>query len=266
MYSISPKAKFSYNVAKGSPEFRRYKANKLNEDFFERVRYMIEDNKINVSDFEQGFHSVMPEEVDVRIKKHRLTLFSNCGGASAYVIDGDKNILGQTIEIPTGCKKIKSKNLAIAFHESRHVIDTLYNPKYEGRTIAMEKEGLFTKAYNKLYERALYSYEDCRTSEEKAKRLGKIKKKILKFLKGKPVEHQVNYIQDMRYSLETENNAYGDTAKFAHKLFSQDCHVRIDDMIDERRTFMFKEKLALLKQIGFDIIKAERERLAQRSH
>lgn len=267
MPSVSSNVKFSYNIVKGSKFARKNMASELNERIFGRVKGLIEDDKLDINDFEQGFHSVMPEDVDIRIKKLRKMWFPDCNGLSSFVFDRDRNIVAQTIEVPTSWGRIKSYNLPIVFHECRHVLDTLCNPKYAGRVVAMERDGLYTKKLGKLYEKELYHYEkDCRTDEDKLERLEEIKKSVLEFLKDKPVEHQINCVQDMRYSLETECNAYEDTSRFARKLYSRDYPVNSYDMVDVRKGYMFKEKIALLKQIGFDIIKAERERLAQRSY
>lgn len=258
MHLVSPKVKFSYNIAKGSPEARRNMASKLNEQLFQAVQPEIKDGRVAIQDFDRAIHSVMPEDVNVEVKNfNSLGCFN---GQSKYIYDKEENLIGQTIEIPTRSGKILSKNLPVTFHESRHVMDTLCNPKMSGRVAVMEREGLYTKKFNKLYENEIYNYEDCYTVEGKIERLEKLKKKILKFLKGKSVENQVNCIQDMRYSLQTEYNAYGDAVKFARKLHKDNYKVDSGDMVDDRKDFMFLEKIALLKKIGFEIIQAERER------
>lgn len=259
---LSPQVKFSYNIVKGSPEARRRMASRLNEAFFQAAHPKIENDKISMTDFEQAFQSVMPQKVNVVVKKLR-SWFGGYDGLSQYIYNKDDEIVGQTIEISARKGMIKSKALPVAFHESRHAIDVLVNPKYTARVIAMENAGLYTKSYERLYNKHLYNYEDCYTLQGKIDRLKSIEKKIWKFLNGKPVEDRINCIQDMRYSLETESNAFGDTAKYARKLRQRNYDIREDDLVDDRRDYMFAEKIALLKKIGFEIIQAERERMAR---
>lgn len=261
MHSVSPKVKFSYHIAKGSPEARRNMADKLNEQIFQAVQPKIKDGRVSIQDFDRAFHSAMPEDVHIEVKNfNSLGCFN---GQSAYIYDKEENLIGQTIEIPTRSGKILSKHLPVTFHECRHIMDTLFNPKMSGRVATMEREGLYTKKFDKLYQDEIYNYENCYTAEGKIERLEKLKKKILKFLEGKSVENQVNCIQDMRYSLQSEYNAYGDAVKYARKLNKDNYKVDSGDMVDDRKDFMFLEKIALLKKIGFEIIQAERERFAQ---
>lgn len=260
---VSPEAKFSICVSNGSPYSRRRMAARLNDAFFLRLCPKIEDNKVSLSDFEHTFHSVMPERVNVDVEGIYTNEFSPVLGSSDYNCH-KKKIVGQTIEVSANRGKVKTRMLPIALHESRHVIDSLCNPKYMAREMTMRKRGLYTFELSELHNNDLYCYEFSNTLQSKANRLMRIREHVLDVLDGLSVKDQINCIQSKRYMLESEYNAYGDTAKYAAELRRRGFDIKESHLMDQRKMYMFAEKIELLKMIGFDIIKDERERMAAR--
>jgi len=73
-------------------------------------------------------------------------------------------------------------------------------------------------------------------------------------------EEKINYIQDARYCLETEDGAYSAQYRFAKKMKKRRKDVSNDDLFKWNGEFMFKEKIELLKRLGFEVILNERKK------
>ena len=76
-------------------------------------------------------------------------------------------------------------------------------------------------------------------------------------------EDKVNCLQDMRYSLESENFAYLTQYKVAKKLKKKHINISEDDLCKWHLDFMFIEKINLLKRIAFEVIQKERNKFAR---
>ncbi len=63
-------------------------------------------------------------------------------------------------------------------------------------------------------------------------------------------EDKVNCLQDLRYSLETENSAYTAQQKVAKRLKKKRIQVSEDDLFRWDKDFMFVEKNRFTKTFG----------------
>ncbi len=254
--NITPQVKFSLDVCRGSADDRRNLAANINEQIFNDVLPNIKDGFVEISDFESALHKNLPE--DKRIEVINLVPEDeNEDGCSDLIEDDDGNYIGQTIEVPTVNGRASGRPIVTLFHESRHVLDVLTNPKILARVKSMYARDLYTAKYNNLND-AFYNDLEEPTPENKAKELKKLKKKLDKFLKGKPVEHQLDCLQDLRYTLETERNAYADQYKFECRLHEKGISTGDYELEDESPYYSFDEKIELLKQTAADIIAKER--------
>lgn len=256
--NITPQVMFSYDVCKGTPQDRRNFAADINEQIFDSVAPSIKDGFLEISDFEQALHKCLPEDKRVDILPFEPEN-DNEDGVSDLIEDDDANYIGQTIEVPSVNGRVSGRPIITLFHESRHVLDVLSNPKYMARVKAMYANDLYSAKYNRLLGDFYNDLEEP-TPENKTKELRTLKKKLDKFLKKKPVEHQIDCLQDLRYTLETERNAYADQYKFESRLNEQGVNTGDYELEDESVYYSFDEKIALIKQTASDIIAKEREK------
>jgi hypothetical protein len=172
-----------------------------------------------------------------------------------------EKITSTTIDIPITNKKILKKDFISILHEFQHVTDQIYQPKYLARNQRMHLNSLYNDKYNFLYDNFIYKYEGETTKAEKKNILKKLKYKVKNFLKGFTVEEKIDFIQDSRYTLMQEDNAYKTQAKYAKILNKKRHPILEEDLVKENKNFMFSEKIQLLTKLGADIIKEERGRL-----
>lgn len=254
---MTPQVKFSLDVCRGSAQDRRDFAAKLNEQIFNSVLPQIKDGKLDLDDFETELHKNLPE--DKRVDIYDFKPERECeDGCSDLIEDDDGNYIGQTIEIPSAGGKVSGRPIVTLFHENRHVLDVLSNPKYTARVKSMYAKDLYSRKYNKLIEAFYDDLEDLSPKSEERK-LKKLNKKLDKFLNDKPVEHQIDYLQDLRYTLETERNAFADQYKFESRLNARGINTGDYELEDESVYYLFDEKIELLKQKTAEIIANERE-------
>lgn len=256
--NITPQVKFSYNISQGSAEDRKNLASNINEQIFNSVTPNIKDDILELSDFETALHANLPE--DKRIDIYNLEPEEEYeDGASDLIEDDFGNYIGQTIEVPSENGRVSKRPIITLFHESRHVLDVLTNPKYMARVKSMYAQDLYSKNYTNLVGEFYKDLEEP-TQENKVKKLKSLKKKLNKFLKDKSIEEQVNCLQDLRYTLETERNAYADQYKFEYRLQERGVNTGDYELEDESIYYFFDEKIELVKQTLSEVITQERER------
>lgn len=73
-----------------------------------------------------------------------------------------------------------------------------------------------------------------------------------------PADVKMDYIQDARYCLLSEKYAYSTQRKYAKIAQKKNYLFYKEDLNDENKNFMFDEKIKLLNELGFEIIKKER--------
>lgn len=255
--NITPQVKFSLDVSRGSAQDRRNLASDINQQIFETVLPNIKDGFLEISDFETALHKHLPEDKRVDIINFEPT--DDCeDGGSDLIEDDDGNYIGQTIEVPSMNGRVSGRPLVTVFHENRHVLDVLSNPKYMARVKSMYAKDLYTRSYNNLLGK-FYSDLEEPTPENKEKELKDLKKRLNRFLRGKPVDAQIDCLQDLRYTLETERNAYADQYKFECRLNENGINTGDYELEDESKYYSFDEKIDLLKQKIAEIIEKECE-------
>jgi len=262
MIRVNPDVKFSYDLVKGSPQSRREFVGNLNAKIFESIQSSMHEGGILLDDYKRIFKSVCPENKKVTISKisPKDKIFE---GSTDYIYDNKNNIVGQSMELPTQKGKIQTKELVTVMHEGTHAIEVLSNPKYTVRRNKLYKNGMYGDVSNKWYDTVLYRKEDSSTEYEKRACLDDVKERTSKFLSGKSKADKLDYIQDARYELEQEKNAYEEQLKYAKLLEFQGKEVDPDDLKDGNKTFLFPEKIEMLKQMGFEVVAEIRKKLAK---
>lgn len=264
-YKVNKALQFSQRFINGSPKKKKEMVTQYNDKIYEGIcSHITEGDSFRSCDALNEINSVLPEKKRIDIKNLQNKFIKNYDGGSDYIYDKNDNIIGQTLELPIKKGKIKGKDLPTFMHELTHILDVFVNPKYNVRATNCEIKGLYGKKYDKVYDK-LYNVEKYSNESEKAKIIEERKEEVLNFLQGKPVEDKMDCIQDLRYSLETEQNAYREQLRFARKTQTKNIEVEPNDLIEYEDKYLFTEKLQMLKEIGLDIVKKQRNKL-QKKH
>lgn len=117
--------------------------------------------------------------------------------------------------------------------------------------------GMITTKYQNLYDK-LYNYEYPTSKADKHKIIKLLEHKIKKFLRGMNISEKMDYIQDARYSLIMEEQAYRTQRKYAKKFHKKHLPINEYELEDEISLHMLKEKIQLLTRLGFELLETER--------
>ncbi|MCM1265329.1 MAG: hypothetical protein NC200_03935 [Candidatus Gastranaerophilales bacterium] len=261
---INKALQFSQKYINGSPQKKREMVSQYNDRIYERICSHIsqETDSFRSCDALEDIQAILPEKKRIDIKNIPFKLREKFDGSSDFIYDKHDNIVGQTLELPVKKGKIQGIALPTFMHEMTHILDNFVNPKYNARAEVCERKGLYGKAYDRVYEK-LYEIEKYNNETEKASIIEERRQDVLKLLKGKSVEDKIDLVQDLRYSLETEQNAYREQARFANKMFSEKREVNPHDLKEYEQSYMFEEKLQMLKEIGLDIVQSFRKKFAK---
>jgi hypothetical protein len=254
-----PTAKIPYKLVRGDISQRQKQANSLTDKLFESLKKDIADDYtlFSFSDLNKKIYDILPDK-NFKIKIH--TLNDKRFGALTENIYNKKNkkIDAICIDIPAIKRSIRPLHLTYLIHEFQHVTDQIYNPKYAARAQKININKLYTQKYNNFYDKYFYHRENCKTKKDKRKILDNIKKETLKFLEKYTTSEKLDYLQDTRYSMESEINAYKQEIKTAEKLKKLKLKIHKGTLSDFPKKAILKEKIELIKEIAFEIIKKER--------
>ncbi len=253
-----------YPQTRGSVATRQNKARQMVHQLFENIHDKFENGKMSIENIQKHVTAVIPKQLNVVVKEGYDPRFN---GAFSDIIFASniKKIIGTTIEFFSPDHKFSQASLPTLIHEFQHVTDQIFHPKYLSRVQHMQNSNYATEKYDKLYNDILYTPEFPQSKTEKTQILKIVKRKLHKFLRRKPVEEKLDYIQDARYTLEMERQAYLTESKYAKKMIDAGIKINTDDAIDEYdNIFMFTEKIQLLKCMGVEIIQKERRKFANK--
>lgn len=260
--SVTPRLKLPFNIVKGSLQQRNQKAMEYVEKFYADILPKYKKGVLQFDEVQKSIDKIFEHKIHVKaIKSHDST---TTGGQDILSSEYNGKISSITLEMDN----VKNDKLSIAdlitlLHEFQHVVDQLFHPKFLARYQYMASGNLYTNKYDKLYDNFLYTDYAPLGRKEKIKVLKQIKHKILHFFRGLTVEEKINYIQDARYFLISEDNAYKTQYKYAKKMSKKHFPISDDDKERQNGAFMFKEKIDLLTKLGFEIIQKERKKFAR---
>ena len=254
--SLAPNVRLPYNIVKGTVAQRREKVincvDKLYKDLYPKFVH----GKVSVADIQKSVDKVIGAKGKVHVIKNPPNMFDE-GGQDVLFSDFNGKLSAITLEMDTKEKFFKFPDLITILHEFSHVADMFFHPKYTARYQYMASEGLYFKKYDKLYEDIFYHEEKPLGRRYKAKRLRRVEYKLLNFLKKVPKEDRMEYIQDIRYCLTSEAEAYKTQLKYARILDRKHHPVKKGDLNDECDTFLFDEKLKIVNHVASVLIQKE---------
>lgn len=257
--------KLPYAYTRGSIHERSANAGKLVCEFYKTIKGRFKNGELTLKELQECVNDVLPGEGTLKVIAKTCNEADYEGRSDVLYSSMSGKTTATTMEVtPSKNGKYTTKDISTIVHEFQHVADQIYNPKYLARSQYMTNEGLYSDKYNNLYDYHLYNKEDPESKSDKNYILNRIKRIIQKFLRGESTEDKINYLQDMRYALIMEDNAYNTQFKYAKKLKKQHSKVNYLDLIKFNKEYMFKEKIELLKSLAGEIIKAERGKHAAR--
>ncbi len=260
--SISPHLMLPFSFVKGSFQQRQQKAQKCVEHLYNDFLPKFNRGKVQFSEVQKSVDKVLENKVKVHVIKNYAP--DEYGGQDVSISEFSGKLSAITLELETPKHNaLRFIDVPTVVHEFQHVADQLFHPKFLARYQYMSSEGLYTPKYSRLYDNFLYSYDAPSGRKEKAKILKHIEYKLKRFLRGLPAEDKINYIQDARYFLMSEDNAYRTQYKYAKKMEKRHINLLEEDLEKQNKQFMFKEKIDLLTKMGFEIIQKERKKMAK---
>lgn len=260
---LSPTVKIPYSKIRGSFETRQDNATKMVDKLYKELLPQFNNHgHITMETLHNTVSKVLNKDIKVSIRKNNDNIID--GGNDILYSEFTGKISKTTIDINTIKNKINRESLNTILHEFQHVVDGLFHPQYLSRNQKMANDRLYTKKYDNLYEDLIYSRDFPDGRKDKKYILNRLRHKIEHFFRGMPADVKMNYIQDAKYCLLSEKYAYSTQRKYAKIAKKKHFPFNAYELDNENKNFMFNEKIKLLKDMGFEIIKKERSEHARR--
>ena len=251
------KVTFSNNYANGSSSDRMKKALILNENLFSKLYESFENTDyVNIRSIEKMYRELLPEKVYLAIKKLNQNEQKGCtGGLVTYFYKNKSS--NYRIAIISKNNKLFIANLPTFMHESMHLLERLFNPKYNKL-----EEKVIENSLNKEKTRLLsdYYYNNKHYADKLTNKIFLIKTKMAtnKAIKNLAPENKILLLHSLRNSIKSEIEAFNETTKYAIKLKENNRQYKNIDVNKYYKSYMFEQKLDIINSILKKIIKKER--------
>lgn len=247
---ISPNTKFSQNIARGTILSRAKNTEELNTRVFKRILQLYGNKNIcGLGAIKSSYNSLLPERKNVQIVPLPVKDYDDYGGGVR--IDEEKNNLlsGYTIEIPTNKKKkLNILELSSFMHESTHILDYLFNPKYIANYRQMCQRNIYDKKYFEIYDKYFYNPEEMKTNSKK-RMLMIAEEQSRQALKNVAHEDKLVFLNFIRYSLEMERHAYAQDVMYAKLLQKLGKPTDKESLEDYTQYMAFTEKIEIVNKL-----------------
>lgn len=259
---LSPKIKLSYNIVKGSVQTRKIKAQDFTSDIYDSFLECLKSNK-SVLKFETVKSKISKKAPGINIKVLKNNISNNDAIMDVYA-DKEGKVYGYLLAFKSPKNILKVPFMPILMHEITHLSDYLFQPKLLSREQKILKIPDKTNRYVKFYEKYMYDEFLFNQNDAKDKYLANVKVALDKFISGTDKTYIIDYLQDIRYSLKTEMNAYEMQKKFAYKLKDSGFKINPSDLLERVKYFMFEDKIKLVEKSLSDLIKDQRIKNSKR--
>ena len=253
---LAPSVRLPYSKIRGSLGQRQQAAidvvDKLCRDLYSKFD---KNKELPLSEVQKSIDDIFEKKVKIIVKQTSTPEFDGSSDVICSPING--SYTATTLELNSEKGKIKFEDLITIIHEFQHIVDQLFIPKYLIRGQKMTLLGMMTPKYQNLYDK-LYNYEYPTSKADKHKIIKLLEHKIKKFLRGMNISEKMDYIQDARYSLIMEEQAYRTQRKYAKKFHKKHLPINEYELEDEISLHMLKEKIQLLTRLGFELLETER--------
>lgn len=238
MIKLLNTVKLPLKICKGTYQERLSLAKQLNATFFENISKKYLTKEISIDIFEKTLKESTPTKIDVTVNNYWTK-----GGKTSFMLNETGNaIKGFIISLEKNPyrKGLAMLNTDITLHESAHYFSHLTNPKHTARVAKMYEKGLLDKT-EQFYKENLYTKKDFQKEE--------LSEKLDKFLTQFSPEEQINFLQNSRYRMIEEYNAFEQGYKYLDEI--QDRH---PDLIcekiyaGEKEVYKFPEKIKIVAE------------------
>lgn len=247
MFNINYKAtQLPLQRTKGTFAIRMQKSNRVNAVFFNEIKDKFVNKEMSLQEFATYLKKIVPENINLDVDKYKKNGVLSLSSSDAINIDGYKIKL----ELNKPTKKININSAGTFMHETQHLFDSLFNPKFLARTIAIlnNQKTNITKL-DKFYDNCIYNTSNLTM------------KKLNEFLKNMPIKVQIDFLQDSRYRIYSEQNAYISGKKYQREidtLYKQDNFIGANVKYGK---YKFPQKIKILEQKLAEILTSERAKL-----
>lgn len=251
---IMPNAKLPLEYVKNTFDKRNKIAKQKSIEFYKNITNECKDGVYSISRIRKCIDNLFaPNKINYTIKSEEREQFSG-SIANILSVDKEKQILqydGIALFLPLKKNKTEVENKYTLFHEVRHMIDYLYNPKVKMHRInnLINNEGYSnaTDYINKFFMEEISSKTNMKEFRKEASDLIDILPRDIA-------------IETLQAHLITEINAYSDEIRYRFKDIKN-----IDDFIDAlnlklsyKLNFKFEDKLKFANKKLNALLKEER--------
>lgn len=244
----------------GSVEGRYKYAQKLTEQFYNQVKDEFGHHDVTHKTIKQVYLKVLPPHKRIEVEKLENDAYIK---GSVYVGSNKKgNIEGYGVRLkPNYYSNVKGLGLqefGTLMHESDHLFSMFTNPKYVQRMIIMNINRYRNKKYFNFFDKELQSVK----KRNRKDFIPVLQKKLEKFFKNLSADQKINTLQEFRYRLINERNAY-QTGNY-YQAAIEEYHPNVlsqKTKPQDIRMFHFDEKIQVISEMLKNAIKTEREKL-----
>ena len=264
MIKLSPNIVLSNRYTNGNVKSRIQRSEKINSQIFQRIIPLFENkNSCYLSDIKLNYKKSMPENKAVDVVPIKQSVHFEQSGYVAFnddVVSANYYILGIESRKKGKKENVSAKSLPDFMHESTHVLDYLLNPKYLANMVKMQQMGIFDKPYYEIYDNLFYNSEHVGVYglKNKSKIIENAEKETRKALQDVPFKEKLVFLNYIKYSMETEYNAYNQECIFVDLLKKMRNFAFLKKHRNCNDYYHFPEKIELVNKLIKEAIDKER--------
>ncbi len=250
MIKVLKTAKFSHKICKGSYEEKIALAKNLNQKFFNQISQKFKTNEISLDVFTKTLKENTPEKIQIEVNEYG----SKKGGCTSFKLNKDKSgIEGLLMFLETDSynKGIRLLNTDITLHETFHYFSHLANPKHTARVGKMYEKGLLNKT-EEFYNIHLYTRKELNEEE--------FRENLNNFLKDFTLQDQIEFLQNSRYRMIEEYNAFDEGYKYLEKIQDEHPNLICEKIYGrEKEEYNFPKKIKIITDKLKEVIDKNRK-------
>lgn len=242
MIKLMSTAKLPLSQCKGTYSQRQDLAKSLNEKFYKNITKEFKQKDISPEIITRGIKRITGGKINFEIIDSTDAPFQ---GANFLALNkkNSQEADHYNIFLPLNKydKSISLNDTSIFMHELFHFFCEISNPKHTRRMIKAYEKDLLTKTES-FYHKYLYS-----KTNNNLKDLSK--EKLPKFLNKLTTEEKIDFLQNSRYRLKEEKQAYKEGSKYYDRIQDEHLELITEKFSSENgNSYNFQEKINILEQ------------------
>lgn len=246
----------------GSVEGRYKHTQNLMAEFYNNIKDEFSSHDVPLKNVKKAYLKVLPSHKRIEVQK--IKRGANIGGQVNIGINEKGNIAGYIVNLKPNyygaVQGLGLQEFGTLMHETDHLFSYFTNPKYIQRIITMTEKGYRNKKYFQFFDKELQS-----TKKQNRKDFATVlHKKLENYFKNKSSDEKINTLQDFRYRLLNEKNAYNTGNSYQTAI--EDYHPGVLSLKTEPLPvwkFHFDEKLKVISDMLKEALQSERKKLMQ---